>query len=306
MKNLLHPSVLLATTIILLGACHDKSPMVITPDQPPDDLEVTPLQPSTETSLSKSAVDTTGLLNTEQSRYYATVLASGVKYDEGTTRQTVSYSSVTFSDKNQPVEFGGKRLCFRGLDLGSVRLNGMDMIQVQRFVHLFPFHMFGDRDTAVGPKYVLANRDGRDAKNFNYRGNSWFEWTVSGENPIDPFNLKIQTPDEITITSPKSTSFISTSEDLQVQWLGKAESFRLIISGLRGSDLQPALEINLRKSEGSVTIPAKVLALLPTDTFRTFVFSFISSRTAEVQVNHFSDEILVSASSIHDVVLTVL
>jgi hypothetical protein len=280
--------------------------MVITPDQPPDDLEVTQLQPSTETSLSKSTVDTTGVLNTDQSRYYATVLVSGVKYDKGTTRQTVSYSSVTFSDKNEPVEFGGKRLCFRGLDLGSVRLNGMDMIQVQRFVHLFPFHMSGDRDTAVGPTYVLANRNGRDAKAFSYHGNSWFEWTASGENPIDPFSLKIQTPDEITITSPKSTSFISTNEDLQVQWLGQAESFRLIISGLKGSDLQPTLEIDLRKSEGSVTIPAKVLGLLPTDTFRTFVFSFISSRTTEVQVNHFSDEILVSASSIHDVVLTVL
>jgi hypothetical protein len=280
--------------------------MVITPDQPADDLEVTALQPSLETSLSRTAVDTTGVLNTEQSRYYAAVIVSGVKYDEGTTRQTVSYSSVAFSDKNQPVEYDGERLCFQGLDLGSVRINGMDMTRVQRFVHLFPFHMFGDRDTAVGPKYVLANRDGRDAKSFNYSGNSWFEWTVSGENPIDPFNLKIQTPDEITITNPKSTSFISTNEDLQIQWLGKAESFRLIISGLRGSDLQPALEINLKKSEGSVTIPSKVLALLPTDTFRTFVFSFISSKTAEMQVNHFSDEILVSASSIHDIVLTVL
>lgn len=305
MKKLLPLIFLLVCAVIFLGGCHDKLPLVVTSDQPADDLEVASLQPSVETSLSKSTVDTTGVLNTEGSKYHATMFLSGVKYDVGTTRQTVSYSSVTFSDKNQPVVHDGRELGFRGIDLGRVQINGMDMIQAQRFIHLFDFPIFGSRDTAVGPSYVLANRNGRDAKDFNFSGNSRFEWNVSGTIPIDPFSVAIQTPDEITITSPRSTSIISKKDDLHVQWVGKAASFRLIISGLRQSDLQPILQINLKKSDGNITIPAKILALLPTDTFRTFVFSFISSTTTELQVSNFSDEIFVAASSIHDVVLTV-
>lgn len=305
MKKLLPPLFLLANIIVFLCGCHDKVPLEVTPDQPAEDLEVASLQPSVETSLSKSAVDTTGVLNTEQSKYRATMFLSGVKYDVGTTRQTVSYSSVTFSDKNLPVDLDGRELGFRGIDLGRVQINGMDMIQTQRFIHLFDLPIFDGRDTAVGPAYVLANRNGKDAKDFNFRANSQFEWNVSGKIPIDPFRVPVQTPDEITIISPKSTSIISKNDDLHVQWTGKAESFRLIISGLRGSDIQPILQINLKKSDGNITIPAKILALLPTNTYRTFVFSFISSKTVESQVSNFSDEIFVAASSIHDVVLTV-
>jgi hypothetical protein len=302
-KKLLSP-LLLASFVVLLGGCHDKTPLEVTSSQPADDLEVASLQPSIETSLAKSTVDTTGVLNTEQSKYFATMLVSGVKYDVGSVRRTVSYSSVAFSDKNHPVELDGRRLGFRGIDLGRVQLNGMDMIGVQRYLHLFSFPIPGGRDTAVGPLYVLANRDGRDAKEFNFRGNSKFQWDVSGGIPISSFSVATQTPDEITITSPRSTSTISKNEDLRVHWTGKPESFRIVISALRASDIQPILQINIKKLDGNITIPAKILGLLPTDTFPTFLFSFISSRTREYVVSAFSEKVFVSASSVHNVVLT--
>jgi hypothetical protein len=229
------------------------------------------------------------------------MLVSGVKYDAGSVRQTVSYSSVAFTDKNHPVELDGRTLGFRGIDLGRVQLNGMDMIGVQRYIHLFGFPISG-RDTAVGPLYVLANRNGNDAKDFNFRGNAWFEWQVER---FSSASVGIQTPDEITITSPRSTSTISKNEDLRVQWTGKPELFRVIISALRTSDIQPILQINIKKLDGDITIPAKILGLLPTDTFHTFVFSFISSRTEEHEVSAFSEKVFVAASSIHDVVLTI-
>jgi hypothetical protein len=302
-KTLLSP-LLLASFVILSGGCRDKMPLEVTSSQPADDLEVTSLQPSIETSLAKSTVDTTGVLNTEQSKYFATMFLSGVKYDVGSVRQTVSYSSVTFSDKSHPVEVDGRELGFRGIDLGRVQINGMDMVAVQRYVHLFSFPIPGDRDTAVGPSYVLANRNGLGAKDFNFRGNSDFQWDVSGAVAITPFSVPITTPDEITITSPRSTSTISKKEALHVQWTGKTESFRVVISALRTSDIQPILQINIRKLDGDVTIPAKILGLLPTDTYNTFVFSFISSRTEEKEVSAFSEKVFVSASSVHDVVLT--
>jgi len=302
-RKLLPPLFLLAILIVLMGGCHDKMPLEITSNQPADDLEVSSLQPSIETNLARSAVDTTGILNTEQSKYFATMFVSGVKYDAGSIRQTVSYSSVAFSDKNHPVELEGRRLGFRGIDLGRVQINGMDMIAVERYIHLFSFPIFGGRDTAVGPLYVLANRNGRDAKDFIFRGNSRYEWKVTGSIPIE--SVAIQSPDELTITSPKSTSTISKNEDLRVQWVGKPELFRVIISGLSTSDIQPILQIKIKDSDGDVTIPAKVLGLLPTDTYRTYVFSFISSRTGEYEVSAFPEKVFVAASSIHDVVLTV-
>jgi len=302
-KKLL-PPFLLASFVVLLGGCHDKMPLEVTSTQPADHLEVASLQPSIETSLAKSTVDTTGVLNTEQSKYFATMFVSGVKYDVGSARQTVSYSSVTFSDKNYPVERDGRKLGFRGIDLGRVQLNGMQMIGVQRYVHLFSFPIPGGRDTAVGPSYVLANRNGAGANEFHFHGTSKFKWDVSGGIPISPFSVAIQTPDEITITSPKSTSTISKNEDLRVRWTGKPESFRIVISALRTSDIQPILQINIKKLDGNITIPAKILGLLPTDTFPTFLFSFISSRTGEYVVSAFSEKVFVSASSVHDVVLT--
>jgi hypothetical protein len=300
-KKLLPSLFVLGNFIVLLGGCREKMPLEVTSSQPADDLEVTSLQPSVETSLAGSTVDTTGVLNTEQSKYFATMLVSGVKYDAGSVRQTVSYSSVAFTDKNHPVELDGRTLGFRGIDLGRVQLNGMDMIGVQRYIHLFGFPISG-RDTAVGPLYVLANRNGSDAKNFNFRGNTWFEWTVER---FSSASVGIQTPDTITITSPRSTSTISKNEDLRVQWIGKPELFRVIISALRTSDIQPILQINIKKLDGDITIPAKILGLLPTDTFHTFVFSFISSRTEEHEVSAFSEKVFVAASSIHDVVLTI-
>jgi hypothetical protein len=302
-KKLLSPF-LLASFVIVSGGCHDKMPLEVTSSQPAGDLEVASLQPSIETSLARSTVDTTGVLNSEQSKYFATMFVSGVKYDVGSVRQTVSYSSVTFSDKNHPVEIDGRKLGFRGIDLGRVQINGMDMIGVQRYVHLFSFPILAGPDTAVGPQYVLANRNGRDAKDFNVSGNAKIQWDVGGGVTITPFSVPIQTPDEITITSPRSTSTISKNEDLHVQWTGKPESFRIVISALRTSDIQPLLQINIKKLDGDVTIPAKILGLLPTDTYNTFVFSFISSRTEEKEVSAFPEKVFVSASSVHDVVLT--
>ncbi len=304
-KKGFHRLSIIIASILFLSGCQERTPLELSADQLASDLEVISLQPLAESALAKPLVDTTGVLNSEESKYFGTMFVSGVKYDVGTSHQTVSYSKVSFSDKSQPVEPRGKRIGYKGVDVGKVQLDGMDMVKVQKLIHLPDVPVFGNPDTAVGPQYILANRNGRDAKDFNFRYNSRFDWRVTGNGPVRPFTFSLRTPDELTITSPKATSVISKNENLRVEWQGKAESFQLIISGMIGSEVQPILQINVKKEGGDVTIPAKVLALLPTESTRTFVFSFISSSSAKLRTNEFPDDILAVAASVHNLVLTV-
>ena len=292
----------LAAAFLLLNGCQERMPLELTADQLPGDLEVLSLQPWIESALSRSTVDTTGILNTEESKYFATLFVSGVKYDVGGNQHTISYSKVKFRDKNQPVEYGGRRLTYRGIDVGRVQIDGIEMEKVQRLIHSPDFAP----DFAVGPQYILANRDGTGARDFNFRPDSPFEWKVEGTPSINPFSVTVRSPDDLTITTPKSNSIIVRDEDLRVKWKGKAESLRLIISGIKGTDFQPFLQINLIKSGGEVIIPSKILALLPTEAFQTYVFSFISFKESKLHVKEFPEEIFSVALSVHNIVLTVL
>jgi hypothetical protein len=275
-------------------------PLELSADQQASDLEILSLQPSSETGTAKSLVDTTGVLNSEESKFFGTMFISGIKYDAGGTRQRASYSKVNFSDKTQPVERDGKRIGYRAIDVGRVSLDGADMLKVEKILHLPNVPPLSKRDTAVGPQYILGNRNG-----LSFRHNSRFEWRVVGNGPIRPFNLSAMTPDELTITSPSASAVVFKNEDLRVQWQGKIGSFRLVVSALGNSGVEPLLMLNIKGADHVVTIPAKVLALLPTDSFRTYVFSFISSNTSRVLVDQFPDEILVVAASVHNLVLTV-
>jgi len=279
----------------------------VLPDQDPSTILVNSLEPAIESMQSKSVVDTTGILNSEESRYFGVMTVSGVKYDVGGDRQIVSYSRVSLSDRNQAVEVQGRRVGFLGLDAGKVQIDGLDMVKSKKLLRIPDFLFPGRRDTAAGVEYILANRNGRDAKDFNFRHNSRFEWKVGGNPPlIRPFNVPVQTPEEVTVTTPKSSSVISKSEDLRVRWNGKIKGLRLVISGLRGSELQPYFQISVKENSDGITIPAKVLNLLPTDTVQTYIFSFINSNRSIIHLNEFPEEILVVASSVHNIVLTVL
>lgn len=298
-------SIVLGASILLSG-CQERTPLELSSNQLANEVQVTLLQSPIESAQARSTVDTTGVLNTEDSKYYATMYISGVKYDLGADRQIISHSKVIFSDKNESVEYRGKRIGFRGIDLGKVQVDGIEMAKGQKLIHLPDLPLPGGRDTAIGPQYILANRNGQGARDFNFSHNSRWEWRIGGNPPaIKPFNISVETPDELTIIFPRSTSVLLKNQDFHVQWTGTVKALRLIISGVKGSDFQPLLEIDVKNDGKDVIIPAKILGLLPTGTYQAFVFSFINSNEAKVRVNEFPDEIFVVSSSVHNLVLVV-
>lgn len=306
--------VLIIAALWIVG-CQEKLPVELASEQSAAALEVKVLPAIDSTLIVDASVDTSGVLQAEEQAYPATLLVNGVKTDFGTYRSTFSYSRILLNDTRHPITKtdqqdsqsnlgSAKVIGYLGLDVGNAKVNTVDLPKTFRPLRTWSSVVPGQN---AGKTYTLVDQDNGPIPNFTNTAGQRYRFVADGKNTVPTFTKEIESPDEITVLEPKAGSILFRNQDIHLRWDGKrGEELRLLISSFDAKSnvpVKPLLQLSIEEGSSSITIPAKVLQSVQTNSEGRYLFSFISSNRVTTTVPGYDGNVLVQAASIHNVLL---
>jgi hypothetical protein len=238
--------------------------------------------------------------------YPATLLVNGVKSDFGTSRSAFSYSRILINDKRNVIRnlSNNRVIGYLGMDVGNAKINAVPLPKTDR-----PFRTYSSFSPqwTAGSAYTLVDQDNASAGSFVYVPGQNYRFVADGHGAVSSFELGIRSPDEITVLQPRAGSVVFRDVDLQIRWNGnRGDSLRVTISSFDAQaniPVKPILQLNVVDGANSIIIPAKILKALPQNGDGHFLFSVISSNMSVTNIPGYSENVLVQASSIHNILL---
>ena len=283
-----------------LNGCQKPGPVEL---QDTQGSQVLGIQAISDQNYTEYEQDTTGLVASDKNQYLGQLIVSGVRYDVGNETHTVSTARAVFVDTNQPIVRNGRTLGYWSVGVGAVLIDGLPLFRTERVIR-YPVSG-GFSDTIAGWRYELLSKDGVGGRGFGYSPNHKYEWANIGSANVS-FNVQQQSARGIEVVRPTASDVVFLRQDLLVEWSGGEDVVYLIINIPQGGRGQiPVLRMQLRSDEKRVAIPTKVLQLLPINRSSKFMFSFISQRDEQIQVQGFTGNVLVHSASIHNILLSV-
>ncbi len=286
--------------IVLVFGCQKPAPVEIIDEQ--DDskyIEVTALGNTNDSIYVSSGVDTTGLTGLESSKHFARMIFAGVRFDRtdrsGNIIATESIlAEAIFLDKTKPIQQNGQLLTYTSFDIGDLKINSDSLIKYQRQIRLLM------RDSVIGYVYRLA-------RTYNYQQS--YIWNASGSNSIGSFQIPFTTASPIRVLNLDPDT-IHISKPLYLKWQCSNPIVNIIISGEEDIPysqrrLRPILQFRVNNNKGEITLPVKILQMIPVKLFQRFQFTFASDSKFTSTVSGYPDEVLIYSASIHNILLTV-
>ena len=134
-----------------IAGCKQPADIELTSDTSDENLEVYSVATS-DPDIATSPVDSIAVLPEDQTKHFGLFVINSVTWDVGTTPRHVAYSRVLVGDTVARVL--GRRVGVRGIDLGTLMLNGTPMAKVP---HRIPVDRIFGRDTTIvfGVEYLL-------------------------------------------------------------------------------------------------------------------------------------------------------
>jgi hypothetical protein len=153
---------------------------------------------------------------------------------------------------------------------------------------------------------MLLDQNDQPISDFTYAPRQSYRFRADGRGKVGSFELAVQSPEEITVVEPRAGSVVFRDEDLQIRWSGAIGStFRILISSFDPKSnipVKPLLEVGVKEGTNSIVLPAKILKGIQTGGGR-FLFSVVSSNRIRTRIPGYPQDVLVQASSIHNVLL---
>lgn len=285
-------SLLTLLLLALLAGCTDP----VTVEPPPAEnpgFDLLPVSPS-DSTLPGAAVDTAGILPSDQRGFPGTLLLVRTTHAGPGVRRTTAAARLLFEDRARPVGLPPRVFGFWGLDAGPVLLDSTLLLSLPHRVRVRRFG--GDSAVTAGVEYL---RDMTAA----YRPNTLYTWRAPAPALMTPFTFETRTPDQLEVQAPAPGQIIGRNRDLVLRWSGRGP-MEIVIGGFDPVTRRsmPLLRITPRANTGVLTLPAGVLRLLPVDRFRQFVFTFVLSvRSGPLTVGGYSGQVLVLAADVQNV-----
>jgi len=296
--------VLVLLALFWITGCQEKSPVELATEQSPAALEMKVLPAIDSTLIVDASVDTSGVTQGEEQTFPATFLVNGVKTDLGESKSAFSYSRILLNDKRNPIRNLGKVIGYLGLDVGKAKVNSVDLPKTYR-----PFRTytsFSPQYTAR-PSYTLVDQNDQPISEFTYAARQSYRFLADGRGTVASFELSVQSPEEITVVEPRAGSVAFRDDDLKIRWNGAVGSrFRVLISSFDPQSnipVKPLLEVTVKEGTNSIVLPASVLKGIQPGFTGRYLFSVISSNRVRTRIPGYSEDVLVQASSIHNVLL---
>ena len=284
--------------------CQEQLPVALTPDQTASALEVKVLPAIDSSLIVEASVDTSGVTQSEEQTYPATFLVNGVKSDLGTSHTSFSYSRILLNNTLNSITVAGKVIGYVSVDVGQAKVNSVDLPKFARPVRTYTNFFTGQN---AGSAYALVDKDNAPISDFTFAPRQHYRFVADGRGAVSSFELGIDSPDEVTVVEPKAGSVVFRDRDLQIRWDGKAGSkFRILVSSFNPASnvsVKPLIEVNVTEGSNSIVIPSDLLEGLRANSDGRYLFSFISSNRNVVSIPGYKGNVLVQASSIHNVLL---
>jgi hypothetical protein len=279
-----------ALLLLTLGGCQQPSDVELTQDEYETDLEVrSVLVPDTNVVL--TSVDSSAVLPADQLQFRAFFLLNHVTHDAGDVRGSFSYSRVYAADS--AIRFMGRTVGFRGMDLGTVRVNGVPMVKLP---HIVRVKRQGQPDSVVfGGFEYLQDLTGL------YRPDQPYVWSALTPE-MGSISQAIRSPDDLVVHSPAGGSVISRERDLVLRWTGARGQLSVVISSFDPltKRTRPLLELRSRANSGRALIPGKLIRELPRQ-HPYYVFTFVlANRVDTVELQQFAGKVMVQAASVYN------
>jgi hypothetical protein len=287
-------SILACVLFLCQAGCQKPTPLTVEPpaDLPEGSLLVTVLG-NLDTNITVDAIDSVGVLPTDQTTYSGLFLVNTVKYDNGHGMLTLAYASAYFGDRYRPLLVNGKVLGYYGIDLmpyafSPLKIGGIPMIRYPHKIHI------GSRDSAFGYMYRAAFA--------SLTPRTRFDWDDPGPDTtrLSPFKDTVVTPEDLKVLAPMGGSVLSRSHQVDLRWIGSGNLIIVIstYNPLTGKS-RPVLQLQPTVNTGTAVIESRLLKLLPQT--KNFVFTFIIANRVDRQLGGLPrDRILVQAASVYN------
>lgn len=276
---------------VLLAGCNDPAPVELVPPPDTGGFEIVAIA-AVDTSNDSPQVDSTGVLPSDRARFAGYFGVTRIVLDNGGTVRTAATSRALLENRARPIRLLGHLWGFHGMNVGTLTLNGTDMVRIPHRVRIR--RQLLDTVVTAGVEYL------QDVSASHGPGLP-YTWAATAPDSLAPFEFTTTTPENITVQSPAGGSVVSRLRDLQLRWTGRG-SLTIVISGyLPGSrHTIPLFRLKPRVNSGSLMIPRKIMSLLPVDRFRAFAFSFILENRSESQtIGGYDGLILIQAASVY-------
>jgi hypothetical protein len=280
--------------LLFAAGCQQPNAVEVTPDTEEPRLEVTSLA-MVDTSVYQTAIDSAAVTPSDEVNYAGLLLVNKIKFDGGTRWgvQSVASSSVCVMDRSRPLELRGKVFGYYGIrlmgtsPLTPVKVNGLAMREKAHRVRV------------AGLPVSFGYEYDRDINAI--QTDDAFTWSASPDS-LGPVAVSVQSPANLTVTSPLGGSTISRDQDLRLTWSGQGDLL-IVLSAYNplSKQTRPILKLRPLANKGHVKVSASILRVLPVD--RYYVFTFIVANRKEVPIDRNGQSVLVlaQAASVHNV-----
>ncbi len=283
-----------AAAVILSGGCQQPSPIEMTDGQDDSGLiTMKPVNSAKDSLLVLSTVDSGG---PSGGRYFGRLELSEVRNDFPLRSDSIIRANAIFLDTTLPVNQNGHVLAYPSLDPGSLVLNSDTLTRIERHAPASA----ASGDTLIGFQYQLHQP-------FIDLSSSPLRWTSSGSASIPSFDLTAPPIVRIRV-SDISPRYLAADEPLRIRWACANPAVDITISR-SGEALQrswvPVVQLRVINVKGEVTIPVKVLELLPLSRYGSFLMTVSSVNERPDSIPGYRDEVLIRSTSIHNILLNV-
>lgn len=291
MKN----KIFLLLIIAFVLGCQKPGPVELIDDK--DDSKLIDIKSTgsvSDTLYAVSVGDTSGNFGAQNSRYYAKLIYQSIRFDRLSRKDSLVNAEAIFFDKDNSIKHNQRIIAFPSFDVGALKINEDALNKIPRRMML---PMRGD--TLIGYRYQLRK---------NYELTTANKWTATGSGSIGAFDISFSSAPTIRVLN-LTTRFIDVSEPLNIKWDCTNPIINIFISREAGDllvrRLVPVMHLQIRNKKGEVTIPVKILELIPIKKFSRFVFSFVSESSGTVRISGYPEDVLVHSSSVHSIFLSV-
>ncbi|MDI6802633.1 MAG: hypothetical protein QME58_02150 [Bacteroidota bacterium] len=247
-----------------------------------------------DTLYAVSIGDTSGNFGAQNSRYYAKLIYQSIRFDRLLRKDSLVNAEAIFFDKDSPIKHNNRVIAYPSFDVGVLKINDDAL---NKFPRRLMIPMQGD--TLIGFGYQFRK---------NYELNTVNKWTATGIGSIGSFDISFSSPPTIRVLN-LTPRFIDVSEPLNIKWDCTNPIINIFLSGEDGNllvrRLVPVMHLQIKNTKGEVTIPPKILELIPIKKFSRFVFSFVSESSRTVRISGYPEDVLVHSSSVHSILLSV-
>ncbi len=288
----------LSTILLILfsSGCHEVAPIdLIDTEDDSKLIEMKAVGNEFDSLSVSSSIDSSGLIGSENSKYFARLIYTGIFFETPNRKDSIVQAEAIFLDKTNPIFVNSKVMTYPSIDVGTIMVDTDTLGKHQRSIKMMM------KDSIIGYLYKFR-------KDYDFQSNHPHQWYGNGKGTIKPFDIQFTTPSNIKIEKviPRG---IQIGTPLYFKWKCSNPVIDLIISrdgGLLQRSWVPIIHLKIKNEKGEITIPTKILEILPIKQYKRFLFTFSSSSQTEQSIEGYPEIALVQTASLYNILLNEL